>query len=202
MKQRGFTLVEIIIALAVFAIMASLTSYILAQSFRTDKRLKVQTNQNHQLELAIVLFRREAVQIINRPVRGNQQSLLPAFIAHADTVEFTRGGNINPDSVAKRSTLVRVAYLCNKGSLVRRTWSVLDSPDRTQFHSQVLLDHLKSCSFTYMDSKQQTVSEWKIRPSDKSKQLPPLPLSMTCHLTLENSQSADIIVPLPAGFYG
>ena len=201
MKQRGFTLIEIIIALAVFAIITSFTSYILAQSFATDKRLKAQFHRSHQFELALVLLRRETAQIINRPVRGNEQSLLPAFIAHADGVEFTRSGDINPNAATQRSTLKRVAYLCYGNQLIRRTWTLLDSPDRRQFHSQILLDHLNACHFTYRDAKHQAHNEWVMRPRDRTKQLSPLPTSIICHLSLEKSGVIDIVLPLPTGFY-
>jgi general secretion pathway protein J len=201
MKQRGFTLIEIIVALAVFAIIASFTSYILAQSFATDKRLKNQFIRSHQFELALVLLRRETAQIINRPVRGNEQSLLPALIAHADGVEFTRSGDINPNATSQRSTLKRVAYLCYGSKLVRRTWTLLDTPDRRQFHSQVVLDHLSACRFTYRDAKHRDHNEWIMRPKDRSKQLSPLPTSIICHLYLENSGTINIVLPLPTGFY-
>ena len=201
MNQRGFTLIEVIIALAVFAIIASFTSYILAQSFNIDKQLKTQSMRNHQIELAMVLLRRETTQIINRPVRGNEQSLFPALIAHADGVEFTRSGDINPNAIAQRSTLKRVAYLCYGSKLIRRTWPLLDSPDRRQFHSQVILDHLNACGFTYMDAKHHPHTEWKMRPRDRSKQLSPLPTSIVCHLSLEKAGTLDIVLPLPTGFY-
>lgn len=201
MNQRGFTLIEIIIALAVFAIIASFTSYILAQSFNVDKRLKIQRTQQHRLELALILLRRESQQIINRPVRGNEQSLFPAFIAQPDLLEFTRNGNINPNAIAQRSTLKRVAYVCYGQKLIRRTWDLLDSPDRRQFHSQILLDHVKSCGFTYMDAKHQAHNEWKIISKDKKDQMPPFPLSIIFHLNLENLGKMDIVLPLPTGFY-
>lgn len=201
MKQRGFTLIEILIALAVFAIIASFTSYILAQSFQVDKRLKIQREQKHKIELALILLRRETQQIINRPVRGNEQSLFPGFIAHADTLEFTRNGDVNPNAAVQRSTLKRVAYLCYGSKLIRRTWNLLDSPDRRQFRSQVLLDHVKSCGFTYMDYKHQSHSEWKIIAGDKKDQLSPLPTSIICHLNLDNFGKVDIVLPLPTGFY-
>lgn len=201
MKQRGFTLIEIIVALAVFAIITSFTSYILAQSFDINKRLKTQSMRRHQLEIAVVLLRRETAQIINRPVRGNEQSLFPALIAHADGVEFTRSGDINPNGVAQRSTLKRVAYLCYGNKLIRRTWPLLDSPDRRQFLSQTLFDHLSSCSFTYMDAKHRPHTEWKMRPRDRTEQLAPLPTSIICHLTLEKLGALDIVLPLPTGFY-
>lgn len=202
MKQKGFTLIEIIIALAVFAIMASLCAYILTQSFDINKRLKQQALRHHRIELAMVLLRRETQQIINRPIRGNEQSLFPAFIAHPDSLEFTRSGDINPNAVAQRSTLKRVAYLCYGHQLIRRTWPLLDSPDRRQFNSQILLDNLHSCSFTYLDNQQQSHFEWKIRPNrDRKEQISPLPASIICHLDWGKLGALDLVLPLPTGFY-
>ena len=200
-NQRGFTLIEILIALAVFAIIASFTSYILAQSFDLDKRLKILRIQQHKLEIALILLRRETQQIINRPVRGNEQSLIPALIAHSDLLEFTRNGNSNPNAQEQRSTLKRVAYLCSHQKLIRRTWALLDAPDRRQFHSQILLDNVKSCSFTYMDAKHRAHSQWKIISKDRKEQIAPFPISIICHLSMQNLGKMDIVLPLPAGFY-
>lgn len=201
MKQTGFTLIEIIIALAIFAIIASLTSYVLVQSFDIDKRLKTQSIQRHQLELALVILRRETSQIINRPVRGNELSLFPALIAHADDVEFTRCGDVNPNAAAQRSTLKRVAYLCYGHKLIRRTWALLDSPDRRNYHDQVLFDRVNACGFTYIDAQHQPHTEWKMRPRDRSQQIAALPNSIVCHVSLEKWGAMDIVLPLPAGLY-
>lgn len=201
MKQNGFTLIEIIVALAVFAIMASITSYVLSQSFDINKRVKHQAMQHHQLDLALVLLRRETEQMINRPVRGNEQSMIPALIAHADGVEFTRCGDVNPDAALLKSNLKRVAYLCYGQKLIRRTWSLLDSPDRRQFHDQTLLEPLSACSFTYMDAKHILHSEWRIKPRDRAEQIAPLPSSIILHVVLAKWGPLDIYLPLTAGFY-
>ncbi|PJD93657.1 MAG: type II secretion system protein GspJ [Legionella sp.] len=202
MKQRGFTLIEIIVALGIFAILASLTAYVLIQAFQTDERLKKQSTRLHHLDIAVTSMRRETEQIINRPVRGNEQSLIPAFIGHADGVEFTRSGAINPGSLEKRSTLKRIAYLCYGKKLIRRSWTLLDTPDRRQFHDMVLFDQLKTCGFTYTNYKHQSRPEWVVVPKNRSQQTPAIPISMTCHLNFETWGALDIIFPLAVGLYG
>lgn len=202
MKQRGFTLIEIVIALGIFAIIASLTAYVLIQAFETDERLKRQSVRLHHLDIAVTTMRRETEQIINRPVRGGGQSLIPAFIGHADGVEFTRSGAINPGASEQRSTLKRTAYLCYGTKLIRRSWTLLDAPDRRQYHDLVLFDQLKSCGFTYTNHKRQSRPEWIIRPKSRSLHNPNIPISMSCHLNFETWGHLDIVFPIPVGLYG
>lgn len=201
MKQQGFTLIEIIIALAVFAIMASITSYVLTQSFEINKRVKQQAMQHHRLDLGLLVLRRETEQLINRPVRGNDQALFPALIGHSNILEFTRSGDVNPGAVGLKSTLKRVAYLCYGHRLLRRTWRVLDSPDRRAYHDQVVLEPLSACSFTYIDAKHISHSEWRIQRGDKAEHIAPLPSSIILHIELEKWGAMDIYLPLTAGFY-
>ncbi|MCR9191859.1 MAG: type II secretion system minor pseudopilin GspJ [Gammaproteobacteria bacterium] len=201
MKQRGFTLIEIVVALGIFAILASLTSYIMLQSFRTDERLKTQSQRLHQFEMTITLMRREIAQIINRPVRGNNQALFPAFIGHADNVEFTRSGAVNPGALEQRSTLKRIAYLCYGHTLIRRTWNTLDSPDRNQFHDKILFDHLKKCAFSYTNRKHASLTEWKIIKKKGQNTPAKFPISITAHLSTEQWGTTNLVFVIPVGLY-
>lgn len=199
--NKGFTLIEVLIALTIFAVMASLTSYILFHSFNTDKQLKAHSQQLHSLAFAITILRRDTQQSIERAVRGNEQSLIKAFIGTPQLAEWTRGGFNNPGAVEHRSTLKRVAYLCQRGALIRRTWTLLDTPDRRQFHSIVLLHHLKSCSFTYINSQHKPVNTWSISDRESKNKIPLLPLGMIGHFSGVPWGDITVALPFPAGLY-
>ncbi|HVT62587.1 MAG TPA: type II secretion system minor pseudopilin GspJ [Legionellaceae bacterium] len=202
MKQRGFTLIEMMTALGIFSIIAAITAYVLINSFHTDEKLKAQAARFHQLLLSTTLMRRETQQMINRPVRGNEQSLFPALIGHMDGVEFTRNGAINPGALEQRSTLKRSAYLCYGQKLIRRSWTLLDTPDRRNYHDEILFDQLTACGFSYIDTAYKIHSNWTIVPKDKTKQRPPLPAGIILHLTFEKWGALDITFSIPGGLYG
>ena len=203
MKQltKGFTLIEVLIALSIFAVMASLTSYILFHSFDTDKQLKARSQQLHNLDYAITLLRRDTQQSIERAVRGNDQSLIKAFIGTPKLAEWSRGGFSNPGANEHRSTIKRVAYLCHSGALIRRTWSLLDTPDRSEFHTSLLLNNLKSCSFTYVNTQHKPVNTWSIKDRDSKTKIPLLPLGIIAHFSGVPWGDITVNLPLPTGLY-
>lgn len=160
MKNKGFTLIEILIALAVFAIIASFTASILSQVLQIKEQSKEQISKINNLQLAIALLSKDIKQIVNRSVRGNQMHLFPSFIGQSDYVEFTRGGNVNPGFIENRSTLIRVAYICKNQNLIRRIWLVLDTPDRDRYHDTIMLDSLKKCEFAYIGMHNNIQPNW------------------------------------------
>jgi general secretion pathway protein J len=198
---KGFTLIEVLVALTIFAVMASLTSYILFHSFNTDKQLQAHSQQSHNIEFALTLLRRDTQQSIERAIRGNDQSLIKAFIGTPTLAEWSRGGFNNPDAIERRSTIKRIAYLCQRGALIRRTWALLDTPDRSDFHSTVLLNNLKSCSFTYINSEHKPINTWSIKDRVSRTKIALLPLGIVGHFSGVPWGDITVVLPLPAGLY-
>ena len=143
---QGYTLIEIMVALAVFAILATLTATSMYHAFNTRARVSAQADQLNTLQLALMVVGRDVEQIISRSVRGNDMHLFPEFVGQSQYIEFTRGGVVNPNGEEQRSTLKRIAYICSEGRLVRRSWEQMDSPERSRYQDKVLLENLKSLS--------------------------------------------------------
>lgn len=174
---QGFTLLEILIAIAVFAIIASLTSSILSQIVQIKDKSSEQISKINDLQLAIALMSKDIKQTVERPVRGNQMHLFPSFIGEKDYLEFTTAGNVNPGSLENRSTMLRVAYLCKNKELIRRTWPVLDSPDRDDYLDTIILKSLQKCKFSYIGMHQRINPTWYqyTLKKDKENMTTPLP---------------------------
>src|SRR3989338_4904860 len=66
-KNRGFTLIEIIVALFIFAIVGVLAAMSLNTMIRAHKRLDVADSHLLQLEISMTMMRRDIAQIIDRP---------------------------------------------------------------------------------------------------------------------------------------
>ena len=158
-RVDGFTLIEILIALAVFAILATITSSSIYHAFNTRARVTRQADQLSALQLAIAILNQDTQQIVARSVRRNQHHS-PALIGQPHYVEFTRGGHTNPDGLERRSTLTRVAFLCKDSTLIRRRWDLLDTPTPNAYQDKILLDNLTQCQFAYLTHHQQIVSDW------------------------------------------
>ena len=199
--NRGFTLLEILVALSVFAILATITSSAIYHAFKTRDIVTQQSNQLSRLQLAMALIQRDTQQIIDRPIRGSQRRLLPALIGKSEYLEFTRGGNVNADAHMLRSNLVRVAFLCNHHQLIRRHWEALDTPNRNAYQDTVLLNHLTQCQFAYLTHSHQLLSEWTEKVLAPNQRKESLPTAIQLTITIQKLGNASLLFVIPEALY-
>ena len=95
-RACGFSLVELLVAVAVFATMAALAYGGLDSVVRTRAELGRQQEQFEAIMRSIALLERDLRQAVPRPVRGNYGEPLPAFAGAPDRLEITRLGFANP----------------------------------------------------------------------------------------------------------
>ncbi|KTD73099.1 GspJ family T2SS minor pseudopilin variant LspJ [Legionella tucsonensis] len=200
-KLNGFTLIEILIALAVFAILATITTSVLYNAFTTRSRVNEQSERLSELQLAISLIQQDTRQIVERAIRSNEMQLLPAFIGQTNYVEFTRDGNINPGSIEKRSTLKRVAYVCQQGALIRRTWSSLDIINQKNHEDKLLLSRLTHCHFGYLNQNLQILPEWREQAVTLNQSKEPFPKAIQFNMTLQEQGEINLLFILPGALY-
>ena len=77
----------------------------------------------------------------------------------APLVEFTRDGWSNPIGV-QRPELERVAYVFEKGTLIREHWNELDPTLGELPVKRDLLKHLRSVHLRYLDFNHQWITRW------------------------------------------
>lgn len=200
-RKTGYTLIELLIALTVFAILAMLTSSAMYYAFSTRARVAAQADRLVTLQLALTLIARDTEQAVNRPIRGNDMHAFPAFVGQPAYIEFTRDGLANPNSMEKRSTLQRVALLCRDHQLVRKTWESLDPLDRNQSEEKILLTDLKECQFRYLNQTLQVLSEWHNAGSGQNQESEPLPKAMQLTLTLNDWDKLNWLSIFPKALY-
>ena len=196
-KNNGFTLIEILIALSVFAILATITSSALHHALNTRALVTKQADRLSTLQLAMALIQRDTQQIIDRAIRGNDLHVIRAFTGQSHYVEFTRSGGVNPEGVLTHSPFIRVAFLCHQGQLIRRTWSILDTPNRKTYQDKVLIDHLKHCQFAYLSHAHKLLPEWGRNTLTRNQHNESLPtgIQLTLHLNDWGAMSLLMIIP-------
>lgn len=138
---RGFTLVELLVALGVSALVATLAYAGLATAIGASQGLETEIRRLSEVQQALNIIEEDLQQVRPRAITNGFGTDEPAFTggAYQDTVlEFTRGGVANPLGLA-RSELQRVRYLLNGGALWRQSWPVLDRADENSAPDSVLL---------------------------------------------------------------
>ena len=181
-RAKGFTLIEILIALSVFAIVATLTSTVLFSSFNTRIRVNRHADRLVSLQLAISLIERDTEQTLVRAIRTNEMKLDPAFTGQSYYMEFTRSGMANPRSLEKQSTLQRVALVCLNHQLLRRSWESLDPVNKKNQTLQVL-------------------SEWRENAVSQAQKSEPMPKAIQISLGLNEWGKGSFLFPLPGANY-
>lgn len=199
--SKGFTLIEILIALTVFAILASITSSTLYYAFNTRTRVNEQSDRFSHLQLAVSLMQQDTSQIIERSIRGNELRLFPIFIGRSDYMEFTRDGDVNPGGTENRSTLKRIALVCEAGSLLRRTWDSLDPINRNIHADKLLIDKLTECHFGYLNQSLQVLTEWRADAVDQEQKKESLPKAIQVNLKLRDLGEMNLLFIVPGALY-
>lgn len=154
-KYSAFTLIEILVALMIFAIVGVLAAKSLHAMIHTHHILQKKDQQLLQLQITMNRMRRDITQIIDRPIVDAEDSIEAAFVASQENeIVFTRTG------VQNSSPMQRIGYVFDKNKLIRLTWNALDQPPHLQPEKQVLLNHVQSVQWQFLTDKNQLVSSW------------------------------------------
>lgn len=195
--KQGFTLIEILIALSIFAILATMTSISLHQAFETRAKINAKLTRLEALQVALTLISRDVPEMAVRSIYAGNMRYYPAIVATDHYLEFTRDGLSNPGQIEARSTLKRVGYLCRHGALWRRTWRSLDEPNRQAHFDRKLLTHLNGCHFAYLDQHNQVLSNWEALSADTQQ----LPRAIQLNLEFKRDGKLTMLYVVPEGAY-
>lgn len=162
MRPRGFTLLELMIAILLFSMVSAATYKLFSSVSRAQQVTDGILDKLDVIQRAEVILEKDFFQAVARPVRndfGDRVAAMQAPNSDGFTVEFTRAGWRNPLGHL-RSDLQRVAYSLEGGQLIRYYWPDLDrSQDAAQIR-QVVLDGVRSFKVRFMDEKKQWRSSW------------------------------------------
>jgi general secretion pathway protein J len=151
-SSAGFTLVEVLIALAITAFVSMMAYTSLSTVMTGVERLRENTDRIYEINRAFMILSRDLRQFTDRPVRDEFGELEPAFSGGElarFALSFTRTGWHNPNG-HPRSNLQRVNYRLEDDGLWRDTYPVLDRVADTEPDSVLLLQGVESLQVAFL----------------------------------------------------
>jgi general secretion pathway protein J len=153
-STTGFTLVEVLIALAITAFVSVIAYTSLSTVMTGVESLQENTDRIYEINRAFTILSRDLRQLSPRGVRDEYGELEPAFVGGElarFNLSFTRGGWHNPLG-HPRSTLQRVNYRLEDEALWRDAYPVLDRVADSEPSSVQLLDGVEELRLAFLGS--------------------------------------------------
>jgi general secretion pathway protein J len=151
-RARGFTLVEVLIAMAITAFIAAAAYAGLSNVLLGAEQLQAAGGRTRDINRAMTLLERDMRQFVNRPVRdefGGRQPGLTGGPLALFPLSLTRSGWHNSLELP-RSDLQRVHYYIEDDALWRAYYTVLDQAVDTQLQRVRLLDGIEDFQLRFL----------------------------------------------------
>jgi general secretion pathway protein J len=209
MRRAGFTLIEIMIAMFIAAVMLAIGYSAINQAARDRVSLETSQGRITEVQRGMRVVAQDFAQIIARTARGTEGggNIEPAVLATAKDntlITFTRAGWSNPAGV-QRPAEQRVRYRFIDESLVREHWLSVDPALNVEPRQRVLLTRVQSAELRFLDPVTRNWrTEWPavtpsgpVNPDSIDQLLRTRPLAIEVTLVLEDWGRVQRVFEIP-----
>ncbi len=202
-RQRGFTLLEVLVAIAVFAVVSAGVYRVLAAMVQSQDTVVKHADSLHEIQRAMRILADDVEQVVMRDIVDDNGHRHAALISDDEDflLQFTRQGVRNP-LLLNRSDLQRVAYSLGpepaqegddadsaaarsrrqssgrESHLLRHTWGALDPLDDTEEIVQVLLHDVDEMSMEFLDGEGRWINRWPDKKPGNQVHMRDLPVAI------------------------
>lgn len=161
-RKTGFTLIEVLVALAIFGVLSALAYATLAQTLNNAEMLNDRMDRLQSIQRTMTYLSTELLQAAPRPIRadlGQYEPALQSNFASDFALQLTHSGWPNSAGVP-RSTQQRTAYRIEDEELIRYHWNVLDRTVNNLPVATVMLDDIDSLTFRFLQHNGDWTDQW------------------------------------------
>ena len=161
--ESGFTLIELMVALFIFGVLAAAGVMLLSGSVNAQGAVKAHLDDMALVQRASAAMTSDMAQAVPRVTRNEDGKFAPAFWGQASDLDepllrLVRAGWSNLDE-APRSTLQKIEYRLTDGALERTSYPLLDGA--TPDEPSPLIENVESVAFRYRDEQGAWRDDWQ-----------------------------------------
>lgn len=190
-SEPGFTLLELLIALSIFSVLAVLAYGGLGTVLDQQRLTEENAERLGDLQKTYLIIQRDIEQAVPRPVRDEFGDARASLTGGAGGLELSRGGWRNPLD-RPRSTLQRIGYSLEDQQLVRHSWLVLDRAQDSEPLHQLLAGDITGFSLRYLDGNNSWQEQWPVDNPGADPETVILKLPRAVEVTLEHEYFGEI----------
>lgn len=158
-KQAAYTLIEILIAMVIFAIIATITTGALFNILKLRSSNQEKNKEIAQLQQAITILNDDLNNVAKRSITiaaGSKEAMLAETTG---AITFTRIDNLNAKQNPHKP-MQRIAYRFTTKGLERQAWDVLDRLNDTPSSSKIILNSVTKGRWYFYDDKNTRHTLW------------------------------------------
>jgi len=196
-RTRGFTLVELLVALAIFAILAGFAYRSLAAMLEAREALRDNARKWRDVAVFVSRLERDLASILPRTGHAPSGATLSPVSSVLSTepegegLALTRSGS--PLQEGPLAAPQRVGYRLREGRVERLSWAALDAAPREEAVAVPLLSSVQALSFRFLDMKS---GDWRLAwgPAGGGQ---PVPAAVEMTVVLASGERIVRLVDLP-----
>jgi general secretion pathway protein J len=189
-NSEGFTLVELLVALAIFVILSALCYRSLEALLQTRERISLETRKWREVMLFFNRLDSDMHQVVNRPIRVDQ-AIQPCFLGKPNLessddaqLSFSRLGDAYQSGVLMDTQ--RISYRFIAGRVEMLVWPALDIESSTKPAVYTVLNGVKAMSLRFKPTPSEGwVDAW---PVSRTGNTPVIPKALEVSLTLASGE--------------
>ncbi len=193
-QQRAFTLFEMVVAVAIFAVMGAIAYPGLSEMAKTGQAVSESNQRISELQFAVAYFSRDWLQVSKRKIRNRYGDEESNILIEENSITFTRAGRSNLLQ-QKRSSLQRVRYSKLEKKLIRQHWLSLDQGIAEEPFTTVLLNDIEAFEVNFIDGSEKKIEKWPAIESVGTGK----PIALSFGLELDDIGQIRRILEIPDG---
>jgi general secretion pathway protein J len=195
----GFTLIEIVVAIGIFAVIAAIAYPGLTQFLNIRDAIMERSEQISSIQRAVLFLENDLRYALNRSVRNEYGDFEEAWDTEAQSDELFRITAAYPDLALGGSAIPRrVAWAWDGNNLMRREWRVMDRTVDSEPSERIILSDIEDVEIRYaeIDIEGEDALTWSSRFDNQEQSVPP---AIEVNISINSDIEFRRIFEIPVG---